>query len=1174
MSFSPTGHISQLNQWIHEGAPSIEVAGLSGSVLAYHLSLMLKKLRKPCLIMLPQARDSEVLMRALRFFLKSGDSENGKTDVPIYDFPTYDLSPLTGLGPHREVVASRIQSLYALLSQDNATVMTSLEASLCRILPKESFLEGLEYLEVGEDAERDALIERLEAIGYQRTSLVEERADYSVRGSVIDLFPPLNPLPVRLEFWGDHLESIRHFDPLSQRSKESLQELVILPANEIIKGKAAVKRARSMGRLPKGASEGMSFPGQEGWLNHFYPHLDTLFHYLPNDALLILVNCDPLDRTVQKIQTRFDQEVEKNRNRAAEGGEPFPEIEGLFLPGGEFAERLSAHQRVFFNELDLQGREDVRKKLVFKDHFSLDAPLELSLEGKGKISLAPLAEKMSHWRDQGGRVVLLCRTLKQAQRLREILENYGFHLDAPLSGWRDVPDTPGFCICLGRLAKGFSLPETGLYVVTEDEIFGAKRSRSRSQRSKTAQGLSWSGFSQLKNGDLVVHEEHGIGRYGGLRKMEIAQKANDFVIVEYADHDRLYIPADRVGILQKYIGAGDGNVRLDRLGGNSWNLQKQKARKSVRHIARQLIEIYALRRYRKGYSFSSPDSYFREFEATFEHEETPDQIKAIEDVLDDMISENPMDRLVCGDVGYGKTEVAIRAAFKANADGKQVALLVPTTVLAEQHFETFRKRMAPYGIRVEVVSRFKSRKEQKEILGKLRSGQVDILIGTHRILQKDVHFQNLGLLIIDEEQRFGVKQKEAIKKYRALVDVLAITATPVPRTLQMSMLGVRDLSIIETPPEERLAIRTHLIQYDEPMIASAIQNELERNGQVFFVHNRVRTIDQIADRLRQIVPTARFAVAHGQMKEKELEETMLDFLHKQVDVLVSSTIIESGLDIPSANTIIINEVDHLGLAQIYQLRGRVGRSKQKAYAYLLLSDGSQLSRDAEKRLKALMDFSQLGAGIHLAMHDLKIRGGGNILGYAQAGHISAMGYELYVKLIEQAVAELKGEMWQEEIDPEINTDLPAFLPSDYVVDTDIRLNLYRRLSMLDGPPRLADMEAEIKDRFGPPPHEVKNLLALMSLRLFLKQTGISRLDAGHRGITLAFSPALQRKPEKWIELTERNRGHYQFLNQNTLKINTGPLNLPDDLSKIRSAIEKLPLMVDEQRISGHLDRKS
>jgi transcription-repair coupling factor (superfamily II helicase) len=1168
MSFSPHGHISQLIQWIHESTPSIEVAGLSGSALAYHLSLMLKGLGKPCLIILPQARDSEALIRSLNFFLRSGDSGDGKSDIPIYDFPAYDLSPLTGLSPHREVVASRIESLYALLSKDNATVITSLEASLYRILPKESFLESLEYLEVGEEAERDTLVERLETIGYQRTSLVEERADYSVRGSVIDLFPPSNPLPVRMEFWGDHLESIRYFDPLSQRSKESLRELVILPASEIIMGKAAIRRARSMGRLPKGASEGMFFQGQEGWLNHFYPHLNTLFHYLPHDTLQILVNSDPLDPTVQKIHARFEKEVEKNRNRAAEVGEPFPEIEGLFITSDEFADRLSAHQRFFFNELDLERRDPVHKRLVFRDRFSLDVPLELRLEGKGKVSLAPLAERMSRWRDQGGRVVLVCRTLKQAQRLREILKNYGVHIDAPVSGWKDVPNTPGFSICLGRLSEGFSWPETGLYVVTEDEIFGAKRSRARSKDSRTAQGLSWSGFSQLKKGDLVVHEEHGIGRYGGLRKLEIAQKVNDFVIVEYADHDRLYIPADRVGILQKYIGAGDGNVRLDRLGGNAWSLQKQKARKSVRHIARQLIEIYALRKYRKGYSFSSPDSYFREFEATFEHEETPDQIKAIDDVLDDMISENPMDRLVCGDVGYGKTEVAIRAAFKANADGKQVALLVPTTVLAEQHFETFRKRMSPYGIRVEVVSRFKSRKEQTEILGRLRSGQVDILIGTHRILQKDVHFQNLGLLVIDEEQRFGVKQKEAIKKYRALVDVLAITATPVPRTLQLSMLGVRDLSIIETPPEERLAIRTHLIHYDEATIADAIQSELERDGQVFFVHNRVHTIDQIADRLRQIVPTARFAVAHGQMKEKQLEETMLAFLHKQVDVLVSSTIIESGLDIPSANTIIINEVDRLGLAQIYQLRGRVGRSKQKAYAYLLLSNGSKLSRDAEKRLKALMDFSQLGAGIHLAMHDLKIRGGGNILGYAQAGHISAMGYELYVKLIEQAVAELKGEMWQDEIDPEINIDLPAFLPNDYVVDTDMRLNLYRRLSMLDGPPGLADMEAEIKDRFGPLPHEVRNLMAIMSLRLFLKQTGISRLDAGSLGVTLAFSPTVQRRPEEWINLAERNRGCYQFLSENTLKINTGPLHFPDDLSKVRSAIENLPLMVEEQGTVG------
>jgi len=617
---------------------------------------------------------------------------------------------------------------------------------------------------------------------------------------------------------------------------------------------------------------------------------------------------------------------------------------------------------------------------------------------------------------------------------------------------------------------------------------------------------------------------------------KISGAGNDFVIIDYADNDRLYIPADRISILQKYIGADEKNPKLDRLGGRSWNLVKKKAKKSIMEIARQLVEIYAIRKHHKGFAFSRPDNAFREFEATFEHEETPDQIKTIEDVLSDMESERSMDRLVCGDVGFGKTEVAIRAAFKTVMDGKQVALLVPTTVLAEQHGETFNKRMKPYQIEVGVLSRFKTKAVQKETIAKVRSGKIDVLIGTHRLLQKDISFKDLGLLIIDEEQRFGVRQKEKLKKYRALVDVLALTATPIPRTFQMSLMGIRDLSLIETPPEDRLAIQTHLSPYDEPTIVHAIESELERGGQVFFVHNRVQTIANMADRLKQLVPSGRFGIAHGQMKERDLENTMYRFLQKEIDVLVCTTIIESGLDIPSANTIIINNADRFGLSQIYQLRGRVGRSDESAHAYLLLSKTSDLTRDAEKRLRALMDFSHLGAGIHLAMHDLKIRGGGNILGFSQSGHISAIGYELYMKLIEQSIAELKGEEWHEEINPEININIPAFLPADYILDTDVRLNLYRRLSIIREESELRVMVAEMKDRFGPLPPEVSNLIKVMSVRLLLKKSGIIKLDVNHDGLIFTFSLNTKIEPEKVVRWFEARPEPFQFLSDLKLKV--------------------------------------
>ena len=732
-------------------------------------------------------------------------------------------------------------------------------------------------------------------------------------------------------------------------------------------------------------------------------------------------------------------------------------------------------------------------------------------------------------------------------------------VDHVSQSWAEIPEGPGLNICLGRLSKGFTWLDTSLYVISEDEIFGSKKARSIPKRKAREDALNWSSFSQLKSGDFVVHEEHGIGRYGGLSRMEIENKLNDYVVIEYAHNDRLYIPADRINILQKYAGADQSNPKLDRLGGRSWDITKQKAKKSVKKIAKQLIDLYALRKYRKGYTFSLPDHHYREFEATFEHEETQDQIKAIEDVLKDMASEQPMDRLICGDVGFGKTEIAIRASFKAVSDAKQVAVLVPTTVLAEQHYETFKKRMNPYSINVGILSRFKTRAQQSDVLRQLGTGAIDVLIGTHRILQKDVKFRALGLLIIDEEQRFGVKQKEALRRYRALVDVLALTATPIPRTFQMSMMGVRDLSIIETPPEDRLAIQTYLSPYDESLIARAMLSEMKRRGQVFFVHNRVQTIDSVTERLSKLVPQARFAIAHGQMKERELEGTMMRFLKKEIDVLVCSTIIESGLDIPSANTIIINEVDRLGLAQIYQLRGRVGRSKEKAYAFLLVSRGSVLTRDAEKRLKALMDFSHLGAGIHLAMHDLKIRGGGNILGFAQAGHISAVGYELYLKLIERAVSELKGEEWRDEISPEINVDMPAFLPGDYVMDTDVRLNLYRRLSNLRKKTELEAMSEEIRDRFGSPPQEVRNLLSLMSLRLILKKMGISRLDVGTDWLILNISSDRERDSNRLVELVNSEPQRFRFLSPAKLRINVGRLCPAEDLYKIENVIEELNL---------------
>ncbi|MBN1847445.1 MAG: transcription-repair coupling factor [Deltaproteobacteria bacterium] len=1129
-------YVKQVNSWLDQGTRDIQITGITGTSRGFLLAQVLLAAERPSLVVLPTAQEAVRVYRELGFFLPESFTAPDPGDRRLYEFPVYDISPLAGLSPHQNVINRRLQALYALKSEKSPIVITSVEAVLLKILPKEAFLGALEYLETGEEIGREKLIAKLETNGYQRSSLVEEMGDYSVRGGVLDFYPPLYSRPVRLEFWGDHIESIRHFEPLSQRSTDHLKEVILLPANEIIMDNAAMKRARSKGRLPEQGAEGCAFSGQEAWLNHFYPKLHTLLDYFPANGLLVRLDPYRQIKERDRFREKIRSDTERFMQEAMERGTPFPVTEGVLLSVDEWNAAFEPFTKIDFHELPLEPPSVTFNFLEIKGASEVDADLDVKLAIKGRVSMAPLAEKMSDWMDQGARVVLVCRTEQQADRLKEILRNYDVTVEEVAKRWFRISPQKGLSICLGRLSKGFAWPELGLYVISEDEIFGPKRSKAKGKKATDERGLDWTGFSQLNVGDLVVHQDHGIGRYGGLSKMEVANKINDFVMVEYAEKDRLYIPADRISVLQKYMGADDRDPKLDRLGGTSWNVAKQKAKKDIREIAKQLVEIYALRRHREGFAFSRPDHTFKEFEAAFEHEETPDQIAAIDEVLSDMGKNRPMDRLICGDVGYGKTEVAMRAAFKAVTDGKQVALLVPTTVLAEQHYETFRKRMTPHGIIVGVLSRFRSRTEQKEIVGKTRSGQIDILIGTHRILQKDIGFKDLGLLIIDEEQRFGVKQKEKLKQYRALVDVLALTATPIPRSLHLSLMGVRDLSVIETPPEERLAIQTHLSHFDEATVKRAIETELARGGQVFFVHNRVKTIARRAQEVMNLVPEAKVAVAHGQMPEKDLEETMIRFLHNEINVLVCTTIIESGLDIPSANTIIIDQADRFGLSQIYQLRGRVGRSAENAYAYLLLSDDLRLTRDAEKRLKALMDFSDLGAGIHLAMHDLRIRGGGNILGYAQSGHIAAIGYELYLSLVEQAVAELKGDEWHEEVNPEINVDLHAYLPEDYISDIDIRLNLYRRLSKLTEEADLKVIAEEILDRFGPLPQDVANLLMVMAVRLDLKRIRVNRLDVQRDALIFSFTQDSPVDINHLVQLAAAKPFRYRFLSDAKLQV--------------------------------------
>jgi transcription-repair coupling factor (superfamily II helicase) len=697
-------------------------------------------------------------------------------------------------------------------------------------------------------------------------------------------------------------------------------------------------------------------------------------------------------------------------------------------------------------------------------------------------------------------------------------------------------------------------------VVTEDEIFGVRHQRRK--RTDSRPRTQMLDLQELKKDDLIVHNDHGIGQYGGLAKMNIDGVTNDFLIVIYKGGDKLYLPVDRMGVVQKYMGVEGVVPVLDTLGGKSWERVKSRVKKSAEKIAGELLKLYARRKVDRGHSFSPADNYVQDFEAGFAYEETADQQKAIEDVISDMQKPTPMDRLVCGDVGYGKTEVALRAAFMAVNDGKQVAILVPTTILAEQHYETFRNRFERYPVNVACLSRFRSPRVQRTIIEELKAGKTDIVIGTHRLVQKDVAFNDLGLLILDEEQRFGVKHKEKLKAFRSTVDVLALTATPIPRTLHLSLVGVRDISIISTPPEFRKSIMTYISEFDDAVIADAITKELRRRGQIFFVHNNIRSIEKVAAKIRRLVPEVRLAVAHGRMDEDELEQVMFLFMNREIDMLVCTTIIESGLDIASANTIIVNRADRFGLSQMYQLRGRVGRADEQAYAYLLIPHESLLGRDAQKRLKVLMEHSDLGAGFQIAMSDLKIRGGGSILGASQSGHIAAVGYDMFLKLMETAVRELKGEETIEPLEPEINVSVSAFLAESYIPDIDQRMSAYRRLAKMIELQQIADFKAELLDRFGPLPEEAANLLLKILLKVMAKKAGVLRLDLLGQNLILNFSESHQRDPAAMVEMILADPKRFNLSPENVLKIRLTSRRLNSQLAQAKNLLKEIAQRVN------------
>jgi len=1119
--------IVSLLERIPERTTAIECTGLSGSEQAYLLAEICRRRQLCIVVVLSTMKAAIQFSEDLRFFSQ-------EISRPILSYPPYNILPHKHLAYHSETAAGRISTLYRLINEDlPPVVVTTTGALMKRVLPKRELLSYAELVMVNEDVDRDQLVEKLLSGGYFQSTIVEEPGDFSVRGGIMDLFSPLYPNPVRIEFFGDTVDTIRFFDAANQRKIQNVDEAIILPAREAIMAREhvdqVVRRVRDRAaaielpvteirELVHRVRNERIFSGIESMMPIVYPELDTFFDFVPDNVLFVSI--EPGD--LEKSAGDFMEQVTANFVTAKNDSRFYIDPLSLYMEWPAVQNRIAATLPLTVKTLPVSADKQEEGAFIDRRHYQIsdntNVTSELNRSRNKERLLLPLVNWIGENQQLRIMTCLVCRTRAQAQRLKSLLIPYGSE-PVILDGLPKIkPHETGIYICRGEVGSGFVWPGEAIAFITAEEIFGTmpRIRKGPGTRSRSAPVI----FSDLKKGDLVVHIEHGIGQYEGLAKLRVNGSTNDFLLIMYKDADKLYLPVDRMSMIQKYMGAGGATPVLSKMGGKAWQRVKGRIKKSAEKIAGELLKLYAARRVEKGHAFGKSDEYFREFEAGFSYEETPDQFRAIDDVLRDMEAQVPMDRLVCGDVGYGKTEVALRAAFKAVNDNKQVAVLVPTTVLAEQHFKSFSDRFERYAVNVASLNRFRTLKEQRNIVRGMNDGSIDIVIGTHRLIQKDVAFKDLGLLIFDEEHRFGVKHKEKLKRLRKSVDVLALTATPIPRTLHLSLSGIRDISTISTPPEHRRAIITYISELNDSVISSAIRKELSRNGQIFFIHNNIHSIWKMAEHLQSLVPEVKLGVAHGRMSENELEQVMLRFMNREIDMLVCTTIVESGLDIPSANSILINRADRLGLAQMYQLRGRVGRADEQAFAYLFIPPESHLSKDAQKRLKVLMEHSDLGSGFDIAMSDLKIRGGGTILGASQSGHIAAVGYDMYLKLMEQAVAELKGKPVVEPLEPEINISFSAFMPESFIPDIDQRLSAYRRLARMTDLDEIAEFKAELADRFGTLPPEATNLLLKIILKILSIRAGVKRMDLEERRLTLQFSKAHLRDPEKIIEFVK------------------------------------------------------
>jgi transcription-repair coupling factor (superfamily II helicase) len=1102
--------------------------GVAGAAKALIIAGIAAKLSRPVVVLTADNETAENLRKATTTFL---DWLGKHDDAAVGTLPFFDVTPYEGRSPHPEISERRAITLWHAAEGRTRVLFVPSVAACGRFRPKAYYRSLALTLAVGDELSPEDLVDHLDGVGYALHEPVDDVGSYSMRGGIIDVFSAQAAWPVRIEFAGDEIESLREFDPATQRSRREVKTTLVLPIleNKISHSffRALVAALARRSGEPSGNGEpdwapefSNVFPGWEFFATIAEPHSSDLLSLLES-PIVVWDEPGAVRKQLKAVREAWTAGYEDVRDMTP----PRPKLEDLLLSDEEFDRVLERCPQLALQELEIGAEQTAGKNGAESAPLPVHLVLRTQPAPNFKGSLKAFIEDVRARRARNEDVAIALSSPGKIERLGETLHERSipFSLTPSSDGY---DETGAVQVIRGTLSEGISFPDLAFTLLGEDNVFGSPAWGVAPQREKSAVSRFISDLSDLKPGDYVVHVDHGIGLYQGLRQIDVEGGRRDFMLLTYHDDAKLYVPLERLDLVEKYrSGTGQDGPKpvLDRLGGTSWVRTKTRVKRALRDMAQELLRIYAERKMSGGTAFSLDTPWQKEFEDAFEYEETPDQLKALEEIRKDLETPEPMDRLLCGDVGYGKTELAMRAAFKVVQDGRQVAVLAPTTVLAFQHFNTFRRRMATFPVRIEMISRFRSPAEQKKVVGETQEGKVDILIGTHRLLSKDVTFRNLGLLIVDEEQRFGVAAKEKLKRFKANVDVLTMSATPIPRTLHMSLGGLRDLSVIETPPRGRLAIQTTVAPLTPRLMQSAILHEMERQGQVYFVHNRVDSIFSVAAMVQRLVPTARIGVGHGQMGERELETVMLKFVQYEYDVLVSTSIIENGLDIPRANTLIVNRADRFGLSELYQLRGRVGRSDRPAYAYFLISDEDSLTPIARRRLAALKEFSDLGAGFRLAALDLELRGAGNVLGAEQSGHLNAIGLDLYLKMLEQTVEDLKGLPSKPEIHTTLNLGADIKIPDDYIADESQRLRMYKRISSLATAEARQELEAELTDRYGPLPESVNTLLDYAMLKSLAESLLIQSIDRKAEEIWIRFHPETTANPESLMRFVHRHR---------------------------------------------------